>query len=134
MFAYGQAVAAKQGLILVDTKYEMGLTKEGELLVIDEVHTPDSSRYWISETYEKRFQANEEPDSLDKEFVRRMVVNAGYDVDDATQNPKDYMTDEIRLSAAQKYLELYARMTGAPLKITDSNEAQQAISRVLKTL
>lgn len=134
MFAYGQAVAAAQGLILVDTKYEMGLTSAGELLVIDEVHTPDSSRYWITKTYQERFNAGQEPDSLDKEFVRRMVVKAGYNVDDETQNPKDFMTDEIRLAAAQKYLELFERMTGKALPPEQLVSSFTDITKVLASL
>ncbi len=128
MFAHGQALAAAQGLILVDTKYEMGLTLEGDLIVIDEVHTPDSSRYWIADTYLDLFEAGKEPVSLDKEFVRRMLVGAGYDVDNNDQNPKDFMTNEIRLQAAEKYLELYQIMTGQTLdiQITDFEAGIQA--------
>lgn len=134
LFAHGQKVAADRGLILVDTKYEMGLTAEGQLIVIDEVHTPDSSRYWITETYESRLAVAKEPDSLDKEFVRRMVVSAGYDVDDNAQNPKDYMTDEIRLAASQKYLELYKRMTGIELDISTKNSDSMSILHCLSGL
>jgi len=134
MFAYGQAVAAAQGLILVDTKYEMGLTDDGELLVIDEVHTPDSSRYWISENYKEKLEKGEEPESLDKEFVRRMVVNAGYDVDDESQNPKDFMTDEIRVSASQKYLELFERMTGSTIDTAELKNSHDQIDSVLSSL
>lgn len=132
MFAHGQHLAAQRGLILVDTKYEMGLTQEGELIVIDEVHTPDSSRYWIAESYEERLAAGEEPDSLDKEFVRRMLVNAGYDVDDDSQNPKNFMTDDIRVAAAQKYLALYERMTGKALMISSDKNLQKSIVKTLK--
>ncbi|MEM7213893.1 MAG: phosphoribosylaminoimidazolesuccinocarboxamide synthase [Pseudomonadota bacterium] len=114
MFGHGQKVAAEKGLILVDTKYEMGLTKEGELIVADEVHTPDSSRYWIAETYETRMEEMCEPDSLDKEFVRNMIVDAGYDVN-STENPGKYMSDEIRLAACRKYLQLYEIFLGHPL-------------------
>ncbi len=134
MFAHGQVVAAKQGLILVDTKYEMGLSAEGGLVVIDEVHTPDSSRYWIAETYQDKLEKEDEPDSLDKEFVRRMVVNAGYDVDNEDQNPKDFMTDEIRVEAAQKYLELFERMTGEPLNLEKNDDSQGVIQEALKNL
>ncbi len=134
MFAHGQAVAAKQGLILVDTKYEMGLTPEGELLVIDEVHTPDSSRYWVAASYQEKLKSGEEPEGLDKEFVRRMVVEAGYDVDNASQDPKDFMTDEIRLAAAKKYLELYERMTATTIDLTKLANPQADIVKVLEAL
>ena len=101
LFAFGQKIAKKQGLILVDTKYEMGVDEEGELMLIDEVHTPDSSRYWIKHSYKASFERGLEPESLDKEFVRRMIVDAGYDVD-SDENPSTYMTDEIRISASEK--------------------------------
>ena len=70
LFARGQQVAAEKGLILVDTKYEFGLDENGIVVVADEIHTPDSSRYWIADSYEERFAVGEEPDSLDKEFLR----------------------------------------------------------------
>src|SRR4051794_3164944 len=73
LFAAGQAHAAKQGLILADTKYEMGLAHDGSIVVIDEIHTPDSSRYWYADDYQTRFETGEEPRSLDKEYVRRWL-------------------------------------------------------------
>lgn len=111
MFSHGQKVAAERGLILVDTKYEMGLTESGELIVIDEVHTPDSSRYWIADTYASRLAAGKEPESLDKEFVRGMLVKNGYNVD-SDEDPQKYFTESIRVAAAQKYIGLYETMTG----------------------
>lgn len=134
MFKHGQAIAAAQGLILVDTKYEMGLDADGALVVIDEVHTPDSSRYWIADSYQEQLAKGEEPDSLDKEFVRRMVVNNGYDVDNDDQNPKDFMSDTIRVQAAQKYLELYERMTGETLSLEASKEDSTLIQQTLRNL
>ena len=79
LFARGQEIARQSGLILADTKYEFGTTPSGELLLIDEVHTPDSSRYWLADSYEDRLSAGEEPESLDKEVVRRALIDAGYD-------------------------------------------------------
>ncbi|MBA0865536.1 hypothetical protein Goshw_013080 [Gossypium schwendimanii] len=70
LFEYGQRVALERGLILVDTKYEFGKSSDGSILLIDEVHTPDSSRYWISNSYEERFQNGLEPENIDKEFLR----------------------------------------------------------------
>jgi len=134
MFEYGQKKAAERGLILVDTKYEMGLDENGTLVVIDEVHTPDSSRYWIADLYPSEFAQAQEPTSLDKEFVRRMVVDAGYDVDDETQNPKDFMTDDIRLKAAHKYQELYEKMTGELLRLKRHDGRQNEILDCLKAL
>ena len=70
LFAFGQAKAAEHGLVLVDTKYEMGRGENGEILLIDEIHTPDSSRYWIADSYQQRMREGQEPDNVDKEFLR----------------------------------------------------------------
>lgn len=129
LFAFGQKISKKQGLILVDTKYEMGVDQDGELMLIDEVHTPDSSRYWVKQGYKARFERGLEPESLDKEFVRRMIVEAGYDVD-SDDDPSKYMTDEIRISASEKYIELYEMMTGTKFDLADSD----SIESVLQTL
>lgn len=74
LFARGQAIAAERGLILADTKYEFGIDADGQILLADEIHTPDSSRYWIADSYEARFAAGERPDSFDKDFVRSWVA------------------------------------------------------------
>lgn len=134
MFTLGQKVAAKQGLILVDTKYEMGMTPEGELIVIDEVHTPDSSRYWIAETYQSLFDVGKEPEALSKEFVRTALVAKGYDVDDASADPSQYLSDDLRIMAAQKYIELYERVTGEAFVFPEQGSAVERIEGVLKTL
>ena len=110
LFARGQELAAKRGLILVDTKYEMGYDEDGTLMIADEVHTPDSSRYWIAETYEKRFAGAQEPESLDKEFFRLWLREQGFEYGDTTTWPK--ITDEVRLSLSAKYIDLYERITG----------------------
>jgi phosphoribosylaminoimidazole-succinocarboxamide synthase len=128
MFKHAAAAAAERGLILVDTKYEMGLTDEGDLIVIDEVHTPDSSRYWKADTYQARLNAGQEPDNLDKEFVRRMIVDAGYDVN-SVEEPKKYFTDAMRVAAAEKYGLLFEAMTGETFHPTPV--APGSIERVL---
>jgi phosphoribosylaminoimidazole-succinocarboxamide synthase len=110
LFAAGQRIAAERGLILVDTKYEFGRTKEGKLVVIDEIHTPDSSRYWQSTTYEQRFAAGQDPDPLDKDFVRRWFIAQGYK-GEGTPPP---MPDEVRVSAAERYIAAYEQITGQP--------------------
>ena len=115
MFAHGQKLAAARGLILVDTKYEMGLTADQELIVIDEVHTPDSSRYWLRATYDERLAKGQEPESLDKEFVRRMIVENGYDITSSV-HPKTFLTDEIRIEAARRYLRLFEAITGTAIE------------------
>jgi phosphoribosylaminoimidazole-succinocarboxamide synthase len=108
LFTAGQRICAERGLILVDTKYEFGRTPEGKLVVIDEVHTPDSSRFWRSATYEERFQAGQDPEPLDKDFVRRWYISQGYKGDgDAPAMP-----DEVRVGAAERYIAAYEQITG----------------------
>ena len=114
LFKRGQEVAAKRGLILVDTKYEFGEDAEGVLRVGDEVHTPDSSRYWVAATYEERFAQGKEPESLDKEFFRLWLKEQGF-VDDG--RPKPAVTDDVRVMLAAKYISLYEKMTGQTFEI-----------------
>lgn len=108
LFAAGQRICAERGLILVDTKYEIGKTPDGELVFIDEIHTPDSSRYWVSATYEERFEAGLDPEPLDKDFVRRYYTALGYrgDGEPAPLPP------EVRVGAAKRYIEAFERITG----------------------
>jgi phosphoribosylaminoimidazole-succinocarboxamide synthase len=110
LFAAGRAHAAKQGLILADTKYEMGLDSAGNIVVIDEIHTPDSSRYWYAEDYEQRLARGEEPRSLDKEFVRRWLAGEAKWSGDG---PPPVMPDEIRCEAARRYIASFELVTGA---------------------
>ena len=110
LFLRGQALARGRGLILADTKYELGLGPGGELLVIDEIHTPDSSRYWHAEDYEARLQRGEEPRSLDKEYVRRYLAERGY----RGEGPPPPLPDEVRMEAAQRYVAAYELLTGRP--------------------
>jgi phosphoribosylaminoimidazole-succinocarboxamide synthase len=108
LFAAGQAWAATRGLILVDTKYELGLDAAGKLVVIDEIHTPDSSRYWYAEGYTEAFSRGEDPKSLDKEYVRRWLQEHGYHGD----GPPPTLPDDVRCEAARRYIETYERVTG----------------------
>ncbi len=108
LFAEGTRWAEKQGLILVDSKYEMGLAEQGELLVVDEIHTPDSSRYWYADSYEKALSAGQDPTALDKEYVRRWLSQGGYRGD----GPPPALPDEVRCEAARRYIETYERLTG----------------------
>jgi phosphoribosylaminoimidazole-succinocarboxamide synthase len=109
LFAYGQKKAAERGLMLVDTKYEIGKSSDGTLMFIDEVHTPDSSRYWFAEDYEERMAHGHEPRSLDKEYVRRwMAETQGYTGDGAPPP----LSDEVREEAAKRYIQTYELMTG----------------------
>tara|TARA_Y100001968_G_C19320862_1_gene699183 strand:+ start:186 stop:1133 length:948 start_codon:yes stop_codon:yes gene_type:complete len=107
LFEAGQKWAAEQGLILVDTKYEFGLV-DGELIVIDEIHTPDSSRYWIASEYESRFNKGESQKMLDKENIRQWLIDRGFSGDGTP--PK--LTDQIRITLAERYIELFNQLTG----------------------
>ena len=108
LFARGQEIARQSGLILADTKYEFGTTPAGELLLIDEVHTPDSSRYWVADSYAQRLSADEEPESLDKEVVRRALIDAGYDGNGA---PPD-LAPEVWEATSRRYIDAFERLTG----------------------
>jgi phosphoribosylaminoimidazole-succinocarboxamide synthase len=115
LFAEGQRWCAGRGLILVDTKYEFGRTPEGKLVVIDEIHTPDSSRFWQSSTYEARFEAGQDPEALDKDYVRRWFLAKGYKGD----GPPPTMTDDVRVGAAERYIAAAEQITGAPFAPDD---------------
>jgi phosphoribosylaminoimidazole-succinocarboxamide synthase len=100
--------AGSDSLILVDTKYEFGRTPEGELVVIDEIHTPDSSRFWKSATYDERFVAGQDPEPLDKDFVRRWYIAQGYKGDGEAPP----MPDDVRVGAAERYIAAFEQITG----------------------
>ncbi len=109
LFAAGQAWAAQRGLILVDTKYEFGTDASGKIWVIDEIHTPDSSRYWIAAGSEERFREGEDQKMLDKEFFRQWLIKErGYQGD----GPLPDISDEVRAQLAGKYCELVETLTG----------------------
>lgn len=127
LFATGQAHAAKQGLILADTKYEMGLDKAGNIVVIDEIHTPDSSRYWHADDYEERLERGEEPRSLDKEYVRRWLAGeAKWNGDGAPP----VMPDDVRIEAARRYIKSYEIVTGRTF-VPDTREPIARIAAAL---
>lgn len=108
VFKRGQELAHKAGLILVDTKYEFGRAPDGRILLIDEVHTPDSSRFWKADSYQARFAAGEEPENFDKEFVRMAYIEKGYRGEgDAPELPA-----ELWASASQRYITIYEMLTG----------------------
>ncbi|MBI4033172.1 MAG: phosphoribosylaminoimidazolesuccinocarboxamide synthase [Candidatus Blackburnbacteria bacterium] len=107
LFAYGSRLCKRRGLILVDTKYEFGLSK-GELTLIDEIHTPDSSRFWIAKTYKDRFSRGLEPENFDKEFLRLWYAKKGYTGDG--KPPK--MGRELLISLAKRYIAVYETITG----------------------
>lgn len=108
VFQRGQAIAQRAGLILVDTKYEFGVTATGEVVLIDEVHTPDSSRFWLADTYPARHAASEEPENFDKEFIRLYYAAHGY----RGEGEPFPMPDPLRVEAAQRYIRTYEMLTG----------------------
>ena len=108
IFRRGQAVAQKAGLILVDTKYEFGRAPDGRVLLIDEVHTPDSSRFWKADTYPVRLAAGEEPENFDKEFVRLAYAEKGYRGDGAPPA----VPGDLWLAASSRYIAIYEMLTG----------------------
>ncbi|MAE68322.1 MAG: phosphoribosylaminoimidazolesuccinocarboxamide synthase [Candidatus Peribacteraceae bacterium] len=130
VFRRGQELADKHGLILVDTKYEMGYDEEGNLTIADEVHTPDSSRYWVKETYQERFDAGQEPESLDKEFFRLWLRKQGFEYGDKSTWPE--ITDEVRMMLGAKYIDLYEKMTGKvfllPSKVNTLERIQENLT------
>jgi phosphoribosylaminoimidazole-succinocarboxamide synthase len=108
VFKRGQEVARKGGLILVDTKYELGRTPDGQVVLIDEVHTPDSSRFWVADTYEARVSAGEEPENFDKEFLRLWYAARGYRGD----GEPPQATDELITQVSQRYIACYEKLIG----------------------
>jgi phosphoribosylaminoimidazole-succinocarboxamide synthase len=108
LFARGQAFAAERGLILVDTKYEMGLDENGQIVVIDEIHTPDSSRYWYRDRYEQALSRGESPPALDKEYLRLWLGEQGYK---GEGTPPEIPVD-VRCEAARRYIETFETVTG----------------------
>ncbi len=136
MFTAGQRIAAERGLILVDTKYEMGIDADGKLIVVDEVHTPDSSRYWVADSYASRFASSKEPDMLDKEFVRRGLVANGINIhaDPETYDGSAFLTDELRVSASLKYMDLYERITGDAFEIPYETDANGRVAAAVQSL
>ena len=116
LFACGRVLAAKRGLILVDTKYEFGFDEKGAIVLADEVHTPDSSRYWLSATYPAHFAAGEPPDTLDKDFVRRWVAARC----DPYKDPIPEIPPDVILDAAARYVGVYEQLTGCALDLPDA--------------
>ena len=131
LFQRGTEIAAKQGLILVDTKYEFGKTKDGRIVLIDEIHTPDSSRYFYSEGYEER-QKNDEPQKqLSKEFVRQWLISNGFQGKDGQQVP--HMNDDYIESISERYIELYENITGLKFEKAEVDNIESRINKNVKT-
>jgi phosphoribosylaminoimidazole-succinocarboxamide synthase len=127
LFQRGTEIAAERGLILVDTKYEFGKTKEGKIVLIDEIHTPDSSRYFYSEGYQSR-QDNDEPQKqLSKEFVRQWLIANNFQGLEGQTVPE--MSDDYIESVSERYIELYEHITGEPFVKADTTHIHDRITR-----
>jgi phosphoribosylaminoimidazole-succinocarboxamide synthase len=120
LFARGQEIAARQGIILVDTKYEFGLL-DGKVILIDEIHTPDSSRFWYADTYEERYTKGEEQRRIDKDVLRTWLSARGFTGD----GPVPPITEDVRIEAAWKYIEAFETITGNPFRAEVGPVAQR---------
>ena len=127
LFQRGSEIAAKRGLILVDTKYEFGKTKDGEIVLIDEIHTPDSSRYFYAKGYENRQKNNEPQKQLSKEFVRQWLIQQGFQGQEGQQVPE--MTDEYVQTVSERYIELYENITGEKFVKADVSNIHDRIEK-----
>lgn len=126
LFNRGTEIAAKQGLILVDTKYEFGKDVDGKIYLIDEIHTPDSSRYFYAEGYEERLKNGEKQRQLSKEFVREWLMENGFQGKENQQVPE--MTDEFIQQVSERYIELYEHIVGEKfVKADESNDIEARI-------
>ncbi|PJR04520.1 phosphoribosylaminoimidazolesuccinocarboxamide synthase [Avrilella dinanensis] len=126
LFQRGTEIAAERGLILVDTKYEFGKTKEGKIVLIDEIHTPDSSRYFYADGYSERQQNNEPQKQLSKEFVRQWLISNGFQGKEGQQIPE--MTDEYVNSVSERYIELYEKIMGESFIKADVSDIENRIN------
>ncbi|WP_163409615.1 phosphoribosylaminoimidazolesuccinocarboxamide synthase [Flavobacterium ajazii] len=127
LFERGTEIAAKRGLILVDTKYEFGKTKDGVIVLIDEIHTPDSSRYFYADGYQERQDKGEEQKQLSKEFVRRWLIENGFQGQEGQQIPE--MTDAYIESVSERYIELYENILGEKFVKADIDNIDQRIDK-----
>eukprot|EP01041_Mallomonas_annulata_P006195 gene6195-12549_t len=129
IFSYGQKVALEKGLILVDTKYEFGKDSEGNILLIDEIQTPDSSRYWIADTYETRMASGQEPDNIDKEFLRKWYVGHcdPYKDEILPEAPPDLVNELSR-----RYIMIYEIMTGSRFEFNSYENLNESMAESLK--
>ena len=126
LFQRGTEMAAQKGLILVDTKYEFG-KNNGEIYLIDEIHTPDSSRYFYADTYQSLFEKGEEQRQLSKEFVRKWLMDNGFQGKDGQAVPE--MTEEYCNSVSDRYIELYEKIVGEPFVKADISDVESRIEK-----
>jgi len=118
LFTFGQEKALENGLILVDTKYEFGKDSKGDIVLVDEIHTPDSSRYWFANTYDERFNRGQEPENIDKEFLRLWFVD---NCDPYNDETLPSAPDELVVELSQRYIFLYETITGNRFKFPINN-------------
>ena len=128
LFDFGTKLVAKNNLILVDTKYEFG-SLNGELILIDEIHTPDSSRFWIKDTYQELFDKGQEPQKLDKEYVRQWLSNKGF----IGYGPIPAIPDEIKIEATKRYITAYEMVTGNEFEAKNENVLKRIESNLRNT-
>ncbi len=127
LFQRGTEIAASRGLILVDTKYEFGKTKEGKIVLIDEIHTPDSSRYFYADGYQERQDRVEAQKQLSKEFVRQWLIANGFQGKEGQQIPE--MTDEYIETVSERYIELYENIIGEKFEKADVSNINERIEK-----
>ena len=127
LFQRGTEIAAKRGLILVDTKYEFGKTKNGKIVLIDEIHTPDSSRYFYADGYQKRQDNNETQKQLSKEFVRQWLIENGFQGLEGQEVPE--MSDDYIKTVSERYIELYENITGEKFEKAAISDIQTRIHK-----
>ncbi|MCR4324527.1 MAG: phosphoribosylaminoimidazolesuccinocarboxamide synthase [Candidatus Curtissbacteria bacterium] len=130
LFERGTKIAGNAGFILADTKYEFGLDKRGKLTLIDEIHTPDSSRYWRKETYKERFKKGQEVENYDKEFMRIWFSQQGF----VGRGKIPQMPPDLIIKIAKRYIEVYEKLTGEKLEIDTTEDPQKRIVDALSKL
>ena len=131
LFEFGQRTALKNGLILVDTKYEMGKDIDGNIVLIDEIHTPDSSRYWLADTYQERIESGNEPQNIDKEFLRLWFVD---NCDPYNDKELPNAPEELVVELSKRYIYLYETITGNNFPFPDDTPVGERINNNLKEL
>jgi phosphoribosylaminoimidazole-succinocarboxamide synthase len=127
LYQRGTEIAASKGLILVDTKYEFGKTKDGKIVLIDEIHTPDSSRYFYADGYQERQNNNEDQKQLSKEFVRRWLIENGFQGQEGQQIPE--MSTDYITSVSERYIELYENILGEKFVKSDLSNIEARIEK-----
>ncbi len=128
LFEFGQKTAAKNGIILVDTKYEFGYDENGKITLIDEIHTPDSSRFWFMDTYEELFRTGKEQRKIDKEYVRKWLADKGF-VGEGEVPP---IPDDVRVEAAKRYIEAYELVTGQQFRAAAGDPTARIRENLIK--